>query len=62
MPSAMKIWDGRWTGSQVRILNEGLRVRVSRGFVVTGYRLRERLAALVPEIRDVQTSSSGAHR
>ncbi|MET4312736.1 hypothetical protein ABIC01_005747 [Bradyrhizobium sp. RT4b] len=38
------------------------RVRVSRGFAVTGYRLRERLAAPVAEIRDVQKSSSGAHR
>jgi hypothetical protein len=46
-----------------RILSHGgLRVRVSRGFAVTGYRLRERLAAPVAEIRDVQTISSGAHR
>ena len=33
-----------------------------RGFAVTGYRLRERLAAPVAETRDVQTLSSGAHR
>ena len=39
-----------------------LGVRVRPGFAVTGYRLRERLAAPVAEIRDVQTPSSGAHR
>ncbi len=32
------------------------------GIAVTGYRLRERLAAPVAETRDVQTLSSGAHR
>jgi hypothetical protein len=52
--------DGRLKISQA--LTWRLRVRVSRGFAVTGYRLRERLAALVAETRDVQTLSSGAHR
>lgn len=48
--------------SQIRILTLRLRVRVSRGFAVTGYRLRERLAAPVAETCDVQTLSSGGHR
>ena len=46
-----------------RILSSRRRESECRpGFAMTGYRLRERLAAPVAEIRDVQTMSSGAHR